>query len=165
MVPSVFADISREPAMAAVTLSEVSALTERESVYWYFGGAFKSARRHVALFVLLPFLLLVVFVLAQAFPYRMRAILDELLPRLPRVTDKAVLGFLRDLLSVTLCVAVFYRPFCIISRGVMASVVEDLDETVDSLNFALENWEEMSVLVKECSKTSTPELPLFAQEA
>jgi len=149
--------------MSAVTLSEFSALTERESVYWYFGGALRKASRSAALFVFSPFLLVAVFLLAQTLPYRLRKILDEVGPKLAHVTERPVLSFLRDLLSLTLVVARFYNHFCIVSRSAMADVIDELDETVDSLKFSLDNWDDMQAFVKECSKKSVPELPLFAQ--
>src|SRR3954469_10277642 len=139
MFPGAFADkADREKDMAAVTVRELSALTERESVYIHTGEAYRAAVRHLAMNFLAILIVIPLFItvagLAQMYFYRMRRILVQVGPRLPNVTDRAMLELLRDSLRLALSAGRTYQHFTF-SKKVAAATLEEMDETIDSINF------------------------------
>jgi hypothetical protein len=143
----------------SVTAQDVSAWSERESLYFLIGTAFRSARQRIATYLFLPFLFLAVLGLAQCYPWTMRRMLNDVRPALPHVEDVEALTFLRDALRLALSVGRFYAHFCVFTSA-MNDVLDETDETIDSISFVLNNRKDLDAFVEECEMCSSPDLPL-----
>lgn len=148
--------------MPAVTAQDVSAWSERESLYVFVGAACRSASKRLIGILFLPFLLVFSFILAQLYPISMRKTLREVTPRLPFVDDREVLMAARDAFKLSLGAGHFYSRACV-ARSSMRAVLEDIEETIDSLDLVLTSERELDDLVDEARDRASPELPLELQ--
>ncbi len=148
-----------EDAMTAVTLQDVSAYAERESVFWYFTGAMNSAMRSMVMWLFLPFLLIGAVILAQLYPFRILATLRQLNAALPCIDDDEELELIRDMLSLAYAAGKFYQRLCVF-RGRMHAALEECDETLDSLKMVLTRSDELEGFVLESERLRTPDMQL-----
>lgn len=144
--------------MTAATIQDVSAFTERESVFWYFVGAIHSAARSVFTWFFLPFFLLGAILLAQVYPSRILAALRRVNAVLPNIQDPDELILLRDILRLAYGAGRFYRRLCLF-RGSMQLAMEELDDTIDSLNLVLGSEDDLRSFLKTSESRRSPALP------
>lgn len=76
----------------------------------------------------------VFLLLAQFAPFMIRRHVALVVPHLPNVTNRADLAWVKDALTLYHEAMVAYAPFCLFRREA-ASVLEELDEQLDSLEF------------------------------
>lgn len=76
----------------------------------------------------------VFLLLAQFAPFIIRQHVALVVPHLPNVTDRKDLAWVKDALALYHDALKAYAPFCLF-RQVSASVLEEIDEQLDSLEF------------------------------
>lgn len=146
--------------MTTATLDDVSRWTERDSFFLLFAQTARSAAKDVTTWLFLPFCIPGVVILAQLFPSRVLTMLGKLNAVLPNVTDTDDLELIRDALKLTYGAAKYYRHFSIFRASAQEAVWE-LSETVDSIEFVLNNKQELKEFVTASEARRTPELPLI----
>lgn len=150
--------------MTAAIWHDVSALTERESVFWYLQATVKSVTRNLVMILALPFLLPLVLFFAQVIPFRLLKATKKLNNVLPNVSDKDELTLVRDILALYSSAARFYGWFCLFPWK-MAEAREELCDTIDSIEFVLKNYEELKEFVVRSEEKRSPSLPLSFERA
>jgi hypothetical protein len=145
--------------MTAATICDVSALTERESVFWYLSGLIRSAVHSMAMWILLPPFLFGAAILAQFFPWRVLKVLRNVNARLPSVQDNEELTLIRDVLILLKKSGNLYRRLCLFRRK-FDEACEEISETIDSLNLVIHHEAELTAFAKTSEARRTPDLPL-----
>ena len=131
------------PLMSAtVAIENFARVAEQDNYLFNVLGLVRSGLRWwvaVVIRVLLsPIMYPLIFVLAQFSPFVIRKHLQTIVPHLPEITDRASLQWLKDAFTLYYFSLKEYRPFCFF-RGRLDALLDDLDEDIDSLAFALEN--------------------------
>lgn len=154
--------------MSAVTMNEVSAMAESDSIFWYVAGTAKTARKHlrlVQLIVVLPPLAVASFAIAQAFPAKALKLVRGLNQVLPNCKSSSDLAFARDILHLARAAGNYYKRLCVWNRAKMTESLEEIEEMIESIDFVLENREQLEQFVKSAELARSPELPLPLGEA
>lgn len=90
-------------------------------------------RIFLLIFLSVPFL-----ILAQFVPFIYRKHLSVIFSALPYIMERESLSWLKDAFMLYYYSLKGYRPFCLF-RGSIDTLIDELDEQIDSLSFSLEN--------------------------
>jgi hypothetical protein len=148
--------------MTTIALNDVSAWAERDSFFLYFAGALKAAAGHVATWIFLPFFVVGALGLAQFYPSRVLEMIRGLNAALPKETDTEHLELVRDMLRVVCGAGQFYQHFCL-RPALMREALSEVDETIDSISFVLNNKQELKQFVADSEARRSPQLQLTAR--
>lgn len=88
--------------------------------------------------ILIVFLAVPLLVFAQIAPFVFRKHLQTIFPVLPYIKDNDSLLWLKDAFMLYYYALKGYKPFCLFRKPIN-SLMDELDEHIDSLTFALEN--------------------------
>jgi hypothetical protein len=144
--------------MTTATLDNVSGFTERDSFFLHFAEAAKSAAKNTATWLFLPFCLVGAVILAQFYPSHALKFVERLNARLPDITDKDELELIRDVLKLAYGTGRFYGHFSLVRRSSKEAQWE-ISETIDSIEFVLNNKNELKEFVATSEAQRIPELP------
>ncbi|HVY80742.1 MAG TPA: hypothetical protein VG994_07165 [Steroidobacteraceae bacterium] len=133
--------------MTAATIQDVSALTERESVFWYYVASINATMRNVVMWCFVPFFLVGALILAQLYPWRILKVLGLLKGVLPSIQNNDDLKLIRDMLRLAYGAGRFYRRLCLF-RSSMQLALDELDEMIDSIAFVLCNEEQLQAFAR-----------------
>jgi hypothetical protein len=98
----------------------------------------KTVGKGVAWLVAFPFIFVAYAILAQFVPFIFKKHLSVILPALPYLKDKKSISMLRDIFSLYYYAMKGYRPVSLF-KGKIDAIIDELDEQIDSISFALEN--------------------------
>ena len=98
----------------------------------------KSVGKGVAWLAVAPFIFIVYVILAQFLPFIFKKHLSVILPALPYLKDRKSISMLRDIFSLYYYAMKGYRPVSLF-KGKIDAIIDELDEQLDSISFALEN--------------------------
>ncbi len=88
--------------------------------------------------LLRPFFFIAYAILAQFVPFIFKKHLSVILPALPYLKDRKSITMLRDIFSLYYYAMKGYRPVSLF-KGKIDAIIDDLDEQLDSISFALEH--------------------------
>lgn len=103
--------------------------------------------------ILIIFLAVPLVVFAQIAPFIFRKHLQTIFPVLPYIKDKSSLIWLKDAFILYYYALKGYKPFCLFRKHIN-SLMEELDEHIDSLTFAMENSNFLHSAIKEIEQPS-----------
>jgi hypothetical protein len=126
--------------MTAAALHPFVAAMERDWPLFNVAQVAASQMRGSVLFLLRVLLFLPIVILAQFVPFIFRRHLALLIPRLPDVHNPADLAWVKDALVLYYESIKAYSPFCVF-RGQMREMLDEVDEQLDSLEFAASHKE------------------------
>jgi hypothetical protein len=98
--------------------------------------------------ILIVFLAVPLLIFAQISPFVFRKHLQTISPVLPYIKDKDSLIWLKDTFILYYFSLKDYKPFCLFRKSIN-SLMDELDEHIDSLTFALENSNFIHSAIKE----------------
>jgi hypothetical protein len=122
---------------ADATFNEFMGLAQQDMSFAFFQSA-KSIGKGIAWAIAAPFILLPYAILAQFVPFIFKKHLSIILPALPYLKDKKSISMLKDVFSLYYFAMKGYRPACLF-RGKIDAIIDELDEQIDSISFALEH--------------------------
>lgn len=106
-----------------------------------FFGLLQTAKRFASWWLrafILVFLFIPFIVFAQIVPFYFRKHLSIIFPVLPDIKDRDSLFWLRDAFSLYFYTLKGYRSLCMFRKS-MDVLIDELDEHIDSISFAIEN--------------------------
>jgi hypothetical protein len=129
---------------ATAAIENFARVAEQDNYLFNILGLVRSGVRWwvavVIRIVLAPIVYPLVVIFAQFSPFVIKKHLQTIVPHLPEITDRSSLQWLKDAFTLYYFSLKGYRPFCLfLFRGRLDALLEDLDEEIDSLAFALEN--------------------------
>ena len=121
---------------ATIAMQSFIATAEQDNVFFGVAQAARSKVRSWLWLLVAIFIYPVFLVVAQVAPFAIRKHLDAIKPYLPAVTDRASLAWLKDAFTLYHLALKGYRHVCLF-RGRLDTLLNDLDEEIDSLEVVL----------------------------
>lgn len=137
-----------------LSFRQFTAIAEQDGRIFF--GVLQAARSMASLWlrlILIVFLSVPLLIFAQLAPFVFRKHLHTILPALPYIKEQKALFWLRDAFMLYYYALEGYKPFCLF-RSPVNSLMDDLDEHIDSLTFALENSNFINGAIKEIEQSS-----------
>lgn len=123
----------------SVSFNKFMSLAEQDGrIFYSMLQAAKSMAGWWLRAILLVFLFPLLLIFAQISPYIFRSPLNKIFPLLPYIKDKNSLNWLKDTFLLYYYTLKGYKPFCLFRKPVN-SLMDELDEQIDSLSFSLKN--------------------------
>lgn len=100
------------------------------------------------LFSLLATLLFpIALIFAQIVPFVFYKHINIIVLALPFIKDEKLLKWIKDVFLLYYYTVKEYKKFCLFRKRI-SRLIEDIEEHIDSLEFALNNWNEMHNVIK-----------------
>jgi len=131
-----------------IALNEFTNFAEQDSRLFF--GVQQAAQAHVrGLLVVLAWLLYpIFFILAQVAPFALKSHVEKILPVLPYIEDAKTLAWLRNAFLLYHEALKAYEPHSFFRRR-MRSLIDELDEQIDSLTFVSENQQYLEQALRD----------------
>jgi len=101
----------------------------------------------IGFIIISPIIIPTLFIFAQITPILFKNHLDKIIPHLPNIDDFNILSIIKDIFTIYYYALKGYRPVCIFTRNTLDELIDELDEHIDSLEYAIKNHEFLSTSV------------------
>lgn len=134
---------------AIVSFNQFAVVAEQDGrIFFGILQAAKSMASWWLRLILIIFLAIPLLVFAQIAPFVFRKHLQTIFPVLPYIKDQKSLFWLKDAFMLYYYALKGYKPFCLFRKPIN-SIMDELDEHIDSLKFALENSNFVQSAIRE----------------